>query len=70
MVNATMDECAYFVGPFGANEIGPAEVAGQPANGTLALGLIRAKSLVNTSSYAWLAFLARKPAADWLTAKG
>jgi hypothetical protein len=68
LVDATIHECAHFCGPLGAGEIGHALVNGDRAYGLLALQLSRADALVNASSYAWLAFLARKPQADWLTA--
>ena len=69
IVDATMHECADFVGPMGAGEIGHATVGGAPAYGQLALTLSRANACVNASSYAWLAYLARKPQSEWLTAK-
>ena len=43
-------------------------VSGKPAYGDLALGLSKADAMVNASSYAWLAYLARKSPTQWLTA--
>jgi hypothetical protein len=68
IVDATMHESAHFVGPEGRGEIGHAEVGGETAYGQLALKLKRADALVNASSYAWLAYLARKPQSEWITA--
>ena len=63
VVDVTMHECAHFV----SEEIGHAKVAGQTAYGKLALTLSRGDALKNASSYAWLAYLARKPSSVWLT---
>jgi hypothetical protein len=69
IVDATIHEFAHFCGPMSAaTKIGHALVGGQPAYGNLALSLGRSDALRNASSYAWLAYLARKPAAVWLTA--
>jgi hypothetical protein len=68
IVDATMHECAHFVGPIGAQEIGHAKVGGSPAYGKLAFQISRADCLKNASSYAWLAYLARMPSSVWLTA--
>jgi len=67
VVDATMHECAHFVGPIGSEEIGHAVVGGRAAYGKLALTLSRGDALKNASSYAWLAYLARKPSSVWLT---
>lgn len=68
IVDATIHEFAHFCGPIAGSTIGHAMVGGKPAYGNLALGLSKADALVNASSYAWLAYLARKPATVWLTA--
>ena len=68
VIDASIHEFAHFCGPQGANHIGHAQIGGQPAYGALALQLPRADAMKNASSYAWLAYLARKPSAVWLTA--
>lgn len=68
IIDATIHEFAHFCGPKGVNEVGHAMVAGAPAYGNLALGLTKTEAMVNASSYAWLAYLARKSPKDWLTA--
>jgi hypothetical protein len=69
IVDCTIHEFAHFCGPLSpATKIGHALIGGQPAYGNLALQLGRSDALRNASSYAWLAYLARKPAAVWLTA--
>jgi hypothetical protein len=68
VVDCTIHEFAHFCGPLGANAIDHAHVGGKPAYGALALTLNRSDALKNASSYAWLAYLARKPSTQWLTA--
>jgi hypothetical protein len=68
VVDASIHEFAHFCGPQGANHVGHAQVGGQPAYGMLALQLSKADAMRNASSYAWLAYLARKPSSVWLTA--
>lgn len=69
VVDATIHEFAHFCGPAGADAVDHAMVGGQPAYGDLALGLSKTDAFKNASSYAWLAYLARKPSNVWLTAK-
>jgi hypothetical protein len=68
VIDATIHEFAHFCGPKGAKSVGHALVGGKPAYGNLALGLSKSDAMVNASSYAWLAYLARKPPTQWLTA--
>jgi hypothetical protein len=68
VIDASIHEFAHFCGPIGTGSIGHAKVAGLPAYGDLALGLSKVEAMVNASSYAWLAYLARKNPKEWLTA--
>jgi len=68
VIDATIHEFSHFCGPKGPKSIGHAMVSGKPAYGDLALGLSKADAMVNASSYAWLAYLARKSPTQWLTA--
>jgi len=69
VVDATMHEFAHFCGPFGVEAVGHAKIGGAPAYGDSALTLSKPDAMKNASSYAWLAYLARKPASQWLTAR-
>jgi hypothetical protein len=68
IVDATMHEFAHFCGPSGAGAVDHAHVGGKPAYGMLALGLSKTDALINASSYAWLAYLARMTPDRWLSA--
>lgn len=70
IVDAMIHECAHYCGPLGAKAVDHAKVRGKAAYGQLALGLTRSQALVNASSYAWLAYLARLPEDQWLTNMG
>lgn len=67
IVDASIHEFAHFCGPLGADEVGHAMIGGQPAYGSLALGLAKSAAMKNASSYAWLAYLARMEKSKWLT---
>ena len=51
-----------------AGNIGHAQIGGRTAYGKDALRLSNAKALKNASNYSWLAYLARLPHSQWLTA--
>lgn len=63
LTDIIMHESVHF-----AAGVGHYEINGEPAYGQKVFGLTNAQALKNASSYAYLAYLARLPHTQWLTA--